>query len=145
MTTSTAPSPYKSHRFPLEIVCPHMTKTHILTRRSCGNHVPDLYVVVRHNHAVHEAFNELTLLLERRVLQPCPDARTKGLNRGDQRPHCYLAIDAKCQLPFLLKEALPLLLQVFWSTPVFLEREHSTQICIREPFQLLLQTGRRFL
>ncbi len=78
MTRSTAPAPYKGHRFPLEIVCPHMTKTHILTRRRCGNRVPDLHVVVRHNHAVHEAFNELTLLLERRVLQPCPDERTKG-------------------------------------------------------------------
>ena len=65
MTTATTTSRYKGHRFPHEIVCPQMTKTYMLTRSSRGDHVPDLYVVVRYHHTVDQEFNQLTLLLER--------------------------------------------------------------------------------
>ncbi len=68
MKTNVAAPSYKRHRYPAEIVCPQMTKTYMLTRSRRGDHVADLYVVVRYYNTVDQEFNQLTLLLERCIL-----------------------------------------------------------------------------
>jgi hypothetical protein len=67
-------------RFWIEIVCSQMTKTHVLAGGRRRDHVADLDIAVRDDHAVDEQFDQLALLLEGGVRQTALEALTKGFD-----------------------------------------------------------------
>ena len=59
---------YPNHIWGVEIVCTQMTKTHLCAAGSGRNHVPDLHIIVGHNHPVDKQLNQLPALCEGRTL-----------------------------------------------------------------------------
>jgi len=72
-------------RFWIEIVCMQMTKTDVLASRRRRNHIADLNIAVRDNHAIDEQFNQLAFLLERGVVEAALEALAEGCD-GQREP-----------------------------------------------------------
>jgi len=127
-----------------EIVCTQMTKPDVWAIRGGRDHVPNLHIIVGHNHAVDEQFDQLPALGECRAVETLLYLSAKRLNTGRQAGEFLLAGLLGSQLVVLLRERRVFLLDIVATTLKLRQFQHTTQIRIRQPLALLSERVPRF-
>src|SRR4051812_42685717 len=122
-----------------------MTKAGGLALWAGGDHVADLDLALSHDdpHDAprHQALNQLPLLLPRGLIQPRPHAPAERLRAQANTSEFGLAVYLRFQLAQLGVEGLPFLVQSVAPAPELVETHNTRQVGLREPLDLLLNTG----
>src|SRR4051794_6114393 len=118
-----------------------MTKAGGLALWAGGDHVADLDLALGYNDPRHQALNQLPLLLPRGLIQPRPYAPAERLRAQANTSEFGLAVYLRFQLAQLGVEGLPFLVQSVAPAPELVETHNTRQVSLREPLDLLLNTG----
>jgi len=127
------------HRNRVEVLFTQMTKVYLFAAGTERDDIADLDDAVADQHAVDQQLDELPLLHEVGVGQPGADPRAKIGGRGGPAGELGLPVHFRLQLAHLGTQGLQFLLQRLPPALVFRQGQHSEQVSLGEPFQLLLE------
>ncbi len=115
----------------------------VFAARRGRDDIADFHLVVGHDYPINEQFDQLPLVLERRLFQPAPHALAKVFYVLQHLPHLLLPIDLHLHLPPLLPQAVDARIEVSSAPPIFLQTHDLFQIRLGQPLDLVLQARLR--
>jgi hypothetical protein len=115
-----------------------MTKTGLLAACGGRDHVADLDLLVGDDYTVNEQFDQLAFLFKARLFESGTYSLTKLLHGLGDPGQLHMFGGAGFQLTHLSGNSFQALFQFVPSPLVFFQGNHTCQICIRQPFRLML-------
>jgi hypothetical protein len=120
-----------------------MTKTHLLAACRGRDHVADLDLLIRDDHAVDQQFDQLAFVFKAGLLEPRAHPLAKLLHGLGDPCQLHVFGGAGFQLTQLGGESLQPLFQFLPSPLVFFQENHARQIGLRQPLDLVLDIHAR--
>ena len=128
-----------ARRWGVEIVQSQMTKPRRLTARADRHDVADLDLVIGHDDAIDEKFDQHPLLLEGRFGQTGLNSATEVFDRRHHSRQLDAPLDLYLELKVLFDQSLPLVFQVAAPPPIFLESEDVAQVRLGHSLDLVVE------
>src|SRR5919205_2001022 len=125
----------------VSIVGTQSTKGLALAVRSGRQGIADLDRAVGHDHTVDQQFQKRTLVLEVRDSQALLYAPAERLDMPGELGRRVMLLGVACKLLLLAIQPDQPGLDLAPPTLVFAKRDNAAQVCLREPIELLDETG----